>query len=200
MAAATVSAQNCRSAKRKEAPGQKAWDFRTCIEGGQTCWDRNVWESFSAVPLACYLNCTDKNVAIDCVKAAADFGSANVDSFKKMIQNSFKKVDAAQAKATTGAPPTPPKVTPANGARKRKAAAEVDDKEGEDTLKHNAKRGGKAKTASPTAEGGDEAEREAVARRRDSRRSVGAKRRLRLRRPMTERPPSRRRTATKTSL
>jgi hypothetical protein len=67
-----------------------------------------------------------------------------------MLQNSLKKVKAAEAKAANGESVAPP--TPAKGGKKRKAAAEVDE-EGEETPKPKAKRGRKANTPAPKTEG-----------------------------------------------
>lgn len=96
---------------------------------------------------------------VDWKKAAADFGSASVESFKVMIRNALKKIDKADA-ANGGGDGA---ATPKSSAKKRKAAAapaDVDDEEGADTpikkrgrpAKGSAK---KAKTEAKAEEGGE---------------------------------------------
>lgn len=106
---------------------------------------------YSLFSSATKFNDTNAIVQIDFDKAAADFGSASVDSFKRMISNSFKKVEAAETNAANGESVAPP--TPAKAGKKRKAAAEVDDEEGEETAKPKAKRGRKVKTPAVKTEG-----------------------------------------------
>ncbi|KAI5365434.1 hypothetical protein Slin15195_G049710 [Septoria linicola] len=74
--------------------------------------------------LAIYLNTVNENANINWEKAAADYGSASVDSMKVSLRNSFKKLEKAGAKIEDDGyvvPYTPAK-TP-KGA-KRKAATE----------------------------------------------------------------------------
>ena len=123
--------------------------------------------------LACYLNSTDTNAVsqssppivvcpsmltcrsqVDWQKAADDFGSASIGSFKKMIQNAFKKVKDAQEKVANGeevAAPAPASAK-AKGGKKRKAADEGGD-DSEETPKPKAKRGKQPKKATPEDDG-----------------------------------------------
>lgn len=80
---------------------------------------------------------------VDWDKASEDFGSASVASFKKMIQNAFKKVKDAEAKGNVEA--TPAKA----GAKKRKVA-----NEGDGEALPRKKRGRKAKKEATLAADG----------------------------------------------
>ncbi|KAI6819610.1 hypothetical protein KC332_g9783 [Hortaea werneckii] len=78
--------------------------------------------------LCCYLNISDTH-AVNWEKAANDYGSASVQSFKKMIQNAFKKVkdgEAAGGDEGTGDSKVKEgkKKTTTPGSRKKKAKAE----------------------------------------------------------------------------
>ena len=80
-------------------------------------------------------------------KAANDYGSASVASFKKMIQTASKKIKEAEAKGGEEAvPSTPAKASP----NKRKAKEDGDD-EAEATPKKKA--GRKPKKSAAPAEG-----------------------------------------------
>lgn len=92
-------------------------------------------------------------IQVDFKKAAADFGAASVDSFKKMLQGGFKKIVAAQEKAANGGTvDASPASAKAKGGKKRKAATEEDEDDVQES-KPKPKRGRKAKKPTPEANG-----------------------------------------------
>ncbi|KAK5125510.1 hypothetical protein LTR85_000621 [Meristemomyces frigidus] len=107
--------------------------------------------------LCCYLNMTDTN-AVDWEKAAKDFGSASVQSFKKMIQNAFKKIKDADASGDVEGAEAKVKTTKAATPKKRKGKG-AEDGEGdvaEESPKKKGKGGGrKKKAATPVADDDD---------------------------------------------
>ncbi|KAI6872290.1 hypothetical protein KC343_g551 [Hortaea werneckii] len=115
--------------------------------------------------LCCYLNISDPN-AVNWEKAANDYGSASVQSFKKMIQNAFKKVkdgEAAGGDEGTGDSEVKEgkKKNATPGSRKKKAKAEGAEQDVEEspTKKQKVaagvrkKKGEKAAAGSSTAAG-----------------------------------------------
>ncbi|KAF2484675.1 hypothetical protein BDY17DRAFT_296118 [Neohortaea acidophila] len=106
--------------------------------------------------LAVYLNLIDPNTAVNWKKAADDFGSASVESFKKTVSNALKKIKAAEAKGITGDAGVTP--SPAGGKNKRKAkgaavASDADDDDETAPTPAKKKRGRPAKKAAKAAEG-----------------------------------------------
>jgi len=77
---------------------------------------------------------------VDRQKAADDFGSASIGSFKKMIQTAFKKIKDAEANGGVETKPAKAKA----GGNKRKGE-EVDDEEGGEKAAPVKKRGRKPK-------------------------------------------------------
>ncbi|KAI6796658.1 hypothetical protein KC363_g1425 [Hortaea werneckii] len=107
--------------------------------------------------LCCYLNISDPN-AVNWEKAANDYGSASVQSFKKMIQNAFKKVkdgEAAGGDDGTGSSEIKEgkKKTATPGSRKKKAKAEGAEQDVEEspTKKQKVAAGGRKKKGEKAA-------------------------------------------------
>jgi hypothetical protein len=70
---------------------------------------------------------------IEWEKAAADFGSASIESYKKGVQNTIKKIKKAMDGGVQPAEGTPAKATNKGGRkRKEKAASAVVEDEGEE--------------------------------------------------------------------
>ncbi|KAI6909647.1 hypothetical protein KC318_g3968 [Hortaea werneckii] len=108
--------------------------------------------------LCCYLNITDPN-AVNWEKAANDYGSASVQSFKKMIQNAFKKVkdgEAAGGEEGTGNSEVKEgkKKTATPGSRKKKVKSEGAEQDEESpTKKQKVAAGGRKKKGDKAAAG-----------------------------------------------
>ncbi|KAI7231127.1 hypothetical protein KC330_g6590 [Hortaea werneckii] len=109
--------------------------------------------------LCCYLNITDPN-AVNWEKAANDYGSASVQSFKKMIQNASKKVkdgEATGGEEGTGNSEVKEgkKKTATPGSRKKKIKPEGADQDEEEspTKKQKLAAGGRKKKGDKAAAG-----------------------------------------------
>ncbi|KAI7159200.1 hypothetical protein KC349_g4324 [Hortaea werneckii] len=109
--------------------------------------------------LCCYLNITDPN-AVNWEKAANDYGSASVQSFKKMIQNAFKKVkdgEATGGEEGTGNSEVKEgkKKTATPGSRKKKIKTEEaeQDEQESPTKKQKVAAGGRKKKGDKAAAG-----------------------------------------------
>ncbi|KAF2766771.1 hypothetical protein EJ03DRAFT_168045 [Teratosphaeria nubilosa] len=105
--------------------------------------------------LCCYLNIKDTTV-VDWDKAAKDFGSASVESFKKTISNAFKKIKTAQENGVPAdAEGSATKATPKKGGKGKRKGADEEATEGESPTKKT-----KAKKSAELVEEADDLEEE----------------------------------------
>lgn len=92
-------------------------------------------------------------IQVDWKKAAADYGSASVDSFKKMLANALKKVKEAETNGGTPAAAVGATLKSGGGKKRKAAAAGADDDE-ENATPVKKGRGRPRKNVTPKAEGG----------------------------------------------
>ncbi|KAL1584363.1 hypothetical protein WHR41_06371 [Cladosporium halotolerans] len=109
-----------------------------------------------------YLNTTDPNANVDWDKAAAEYGSKSVQSYRKMMQNTAKKLKEAEANgvsATSASASASPAKEAApvkgKGGRKRKGKGKQAGEGGEEVEETPKKKGrkGKGKKAADVEEG-----------------------------------------------
>lgn len=118
--------------------------------------DSNAVSPLTQTPCSSFLLTWGHRSQVNWKKAADDYGSASVESFKIMIRQGLKKIKDAAAKGNTGNSGVTP--SPAGGKNKRKAkgaavASDADDDEETAATPAKKKRGKPAKKAVKAAEG-----------------------------------------------